>query len=74
MKNYVISKYKYEDFRNFTDYAEMKGMKKGIEEGMEKERYEIAKKSLNAGIAADTVSKITGLTFEQIEEMEMEKS
>ena len=41
------------------------GMEKGIEKGMEK----TALNSMKAGLDNDTISKITGLTTEQIEDL-----
>jgi hypothetical protein len=45
-----------------------KGKMKGIIEGMEKEKYQIAKKLLGKGIPLDEIVEITGLTPRQIRE------
>jgi DNA repair protein RadC len=45
------------------------GMEKGLEKGMKKRNKEIAKKSLKEGLAVELVSKITGLSVEDIEKL-----
>jgi predicted transposase/invertase (TIGR01784 family) len=90
MESYQISEYKYEDFYNFTDYAEKKGMEKGIKkgrkEGMEKgiEKgmktglktglktgvKKVAEKLLAMGMPVDDISKATGLSIDEIRQME----
>jgi predicted transposase/invertase (TIGR01784 family) len=63
LRDYCISEYKYEDFRNFTDYAEIKGKKKGRIEGM----YFVTKKLKDKGMPVDEIAEITGLTLGQIQ-------
>jgi predicted transposase/invertase (TIGR01784 family) len=46
--------------------GEEKGMEKGIEVGMEKRNMEIAHNSLKANVPIETIMQITGLTEEQI--------
>ena len=46
-----------------------KGIEKGIEKGMEKGKLEIAKEALSQGLSTEMISKITGLTIEQIEKL-----
>ena len=47
-----------------------KGMKEGIEQGIEQEKIEIVKKMLNKQIDITTIIEITGLTQEEIENIE----
>jgi len=53
--------------------AEEKGIKKGIEQGIqkgiEKEKIKVVKNSVKLGLDNETISKITGLSIEQIEEI-----
>ena len=46
--------------------ATEKGLKEGIEQGIEQNNLEIAKKMLKENIKVETISKITGLTKEEI--------
>ena len=50
-------------------YAEQKGIEKGRKEGMEKGKLDIAKEALLQGLSTEMISKITGLTIEQIEKL-----
>ncbi len=47
--------------------GEMKGEKKGRDEGKKEEKRELARASLKEGLSVETVSKITGLSPEEIE-------
>ena len=49
--------------------AEEKGLKKGLEEGIEKRNIEIAKKMLQKCIPLKEIAEITGLTKEEIEKI-----
>ena len=65
------------DYKNVIDYAvEMaiedgmqKGMEKGMEKGVEKEKINIAKNSILEGLNNQTISIITGLDSEMIENL-----
>lgn len=46
--------------------AERKGMSKGIEKGIEKEKYVLAKNMKNENLDIKLISKITGLSMEEI--------
>ena len=46
--------------------ATEKGLKEGIEQGIEQNNLEVAKKMLKENIKVETISKITGLTKEEI--------
>ena len=46
--------------------ATEKGLKEGIEQGIEQNNLEVAKKMLEENIKVETISKITGLTKEEI--------
>lgn len=43
-----------------------KGIKKGMEKGVEKEKVNIAKNLLDAGVNLDIISQTTGLSFDEI--------
>ena len=59
------------------DEAEKKGIKKGIEkgikEGAKQEKINNAKNFLKLGIDIETISKGTGLTIEEIKNIELEE-
>ena len=40
-----------------------------IEQGIEKEKIEVIKNSVKLGLDNETISKITGLSIEQVEEI-----
>ena len=46
------------------------GYKKGLEDGEKKEKISIAKNMLKANIDKNTISELTGLTIEQIENIQ----
>ena len=46
--------------------ATEKGLKQGIKQGIEQNNLEVAKKMLKENIKVETISKITGLTKEEI--------
>ena len=46
-----------------------KGKIQGIEEGMEKEKIEIAKNMLKEGLPIDMVSKLTGLSENEVKRL-----
>ena len=48
---------------------ERDAIKKGMKQGMNKEKMRTAKEMLREGIDLDTVAKITGLARKQIEKM-----
>lgn len=59
------------------NYATQKGLEQGIQQGIEQERQQakaekkgIAKKLLKKGLSIEEVTEITGLTQEEIKEME----
>ena len=47
--------------------ATRRGIEKGIEKGKKEEKFQIAKKMLKESIEIETITRITGLTKEQIE-------
>lgn len=49
--------------------AEQKGIEKGIELGIKKEKLEIAKSLIESGLDAEFISRTTGLTILEIEEL-----
>jgi len=49
--------------------GEEKGIKKGIKQGREEERKEIAQNLKSLGLSLEDISKATGLTSEEIEQL-----
>lgn len=74
-EEYERSLKSYRDMQNTMDYKYRKGEKvgektgliKGEKIGRKEEKIETVKKSIKLGIDSDTISKITGLTKEEIE-------
>ena len=58
------------DRRSALSYAEEKGMAKGLEKGERKKQIEVAKKLLENKIDIDIIIKTTGLTKEEIENID----
>ena len=57
------------DNEQFLEDAENRGIKKGIQQGRNEEKLEVAKKMLEGKISIETIMKVTGLTKEEIEEL-----
>ena len=54
------------------DDGKEEGKAEGLEEGAKKEKIEIAKNLLKDGISIEVVSKNTGLSIEELEELKKE--
>ena len=69
-KNYVESMNTARDTYNQIDYALNKGIgigrEEGIEIGLEKKAYEIARRMIAKGLDVDTIADFTGLTKEEV--------
>jgi len=48
-----------------------KGMEKGIEKGMVEEKIKICKQMLKHGLPINDISKITGLSLEEINKLDI---
>lgn len=64
--NYEDSLKVYRDMKNVLDTAELKGLKKGIEQGALDERRKNAKTMKALGLPLDTIAKVTGMSAEDI--------
>ncbi len=62
MKEYKKSIEEYADVQNAMEFAEEKGKRIGEE----KEKIQIAQNCLKEGISIETISRLTGLSIEQI--------
>ena len=66
----------YRDLKNSLDYAEEKGeirgLEKGVELGKQQTQIQNAKKALEEGLSIPLISKITGLTEEEIQKIKGE--
>jgi predicted transposase/invertase (TIGR01784 family) len=73
MKAYKNSELRYEDLHNFTSFAKeegiMEGEKKGIIKGSNESKYQISGKLLEMGMSISDISKATGLTPQQIQQI-----
>ncbi|MFH1097614.1 MAG: Rpn family recombination-promoting nuclease/putative transposase [Candidatus Desantisbacteria bacterium] len=56
--------------KNSIEFALMKGIEQGIEQGKKEKAIEIARNLLQLEIDIEKISKITGLTMDEIEEIE----
>ena len=70
----IISAYEKEEIEKYAyevalKEVENRGKKEGLKEGSLNKQIEIAKKSLEENIDKDTISKITGLTLQEIENL-----
>ena len=58
-----------QDQRGQIEYAENEARKKGLKEGARTKAIEMAKKSLKEGLPIELISKLTGLSKEEIEKL-----
>ena len=72
MREYETSKMAYRDIKNSVDTAKREGIAEGMELGMKKRSFEIARKMLAKGIDEATVKDTTGLSAEQILQLKTE--
>jgi predicted transposase/invertase (TIGR01784 family) len=74
MTEYEDSLKVYRDLKGVVDTSfeegEKIGIKKGIETGKNKMAEEMAKKSIKEGLSIDLISKLTGLSREEIEKLQ----
>ena len=71
--NEVMQKKMINTARNWGyDDGKEEGKAEGLEEGAKKEKIEIAKNLLKDGISIEVVSKNTGLSIEELEELNKE--
>ncbi len=54
------------------DDATEKGIQIGHEKGREAEKIEVAKNSLKAGVPIDVIAEITGLSIDEIKQLQEE--
>ena len=73
VRSYEDSLKYYRDMKNSLDTAReeglLEGIEKGIEQGIEKGKVVVARELLKNGVDVNIISKSTGLTLEQIEEL-----
>ena len=46
------------------------GMQKGLQKGMQKEKMEVVKKAIRAGLSIETIAMISGLSIDEIRQMQ----
>lgn len=51
--------------------AERIGIERGIEKGVEKEKFEIVKRLLTEGVELTFIARITGLSLKQIKALQL---
>lgn len=56
----------YRDMKNVLDTAELKGLKKGIKQGVLEEKRKNAKTMKALGLPSETIAKVTGMSIEDI--------
>lgn len=59
----------YRDMKNVLDTAELKGLKKGLEQGALEEKIKNAKAMKVLGLPLETIAKVTGMSVEDIEKL-----
>ena len=67
--NYQNSQKMIYDYENTIDFAKKQGEAKGLAEGLEKGRIEIAKNLLSMGLSVEQIVNSTGLTEEQVQSL-----
>ena len=72
MREYETSKMAYRDIKNSIDTAKREGIAEGMELGMKKRSFEIARKMLAKGIDEATIKDTTGLSEEHILQLKAE--
>ena len=72
MREYESSKMAYRDIKNSVDTAKREGIAEGMELGMKKRSFEIARKMLAKGIDEATIKDTTGLSEEHILQLKAE--
>jgi predicted transposase/invertase (TIGR01784 family) len=58
--------------QRWVEEGKKRGIKIGIEKGIEKDKIDVCKNALNSGISPEVVSKITGLSLKKILEIKKE--
>ncbi len=70
MEEYRKSILEYQDVRDAVDYAKELAREEGIKEGqrigLEKAKIQLVQKCREEGLSIDLISKLTGLSIEQI--------
>lgn len=61
------------DYQSGMNYAKEEGLKQGIEQGVKQEQKEIVRKMLAQNLSIDMITKITGLTKKEIQEIKETK-
>jgi predicted transposase/invertase (TIGR01784 family) len=69
MKAYRNSELRYEDLHNFTSFAKEEGIIEGERRGIINSKYQISGKLLEMGMSISDISKATGLTPQQIRQI-----
>ena len=69
LNEYWDSLKNYRDWYSVLSTAEKKGKEEGLKEGLEKGKRETACELKKIGIAADVISRVTGLPKEEIDNL-----
>ena len=70
---YDVEEAHKQDIEDAKEYGIEQGIEKGIQQGIEKEKIEIAKSLLTTEMKIEEISKHTGLSLEELEEIKNEK-
>ena len=60
---------RYRDYKNTIDYAEERGLAKGLIKGKAEEQRQIALNLKKQGVNIETIAQCTGLSIEEIKEL-----
>ena len=73
-EDYVNDEQTKKIFGEWANYiAEKKGIRKGIEQGAQQEKIDIAKNMLKDNVSLEMIEKYTGLSIEEIKEVQNEE-
>ena len=70
VRSYEDSLKYYRDMKNSLDTAREEGLLEGIEKGIEKEKLEVAKNALKMGLSVDDIILLTGLSRQDIKQIQ----
>lgn len=72
LRAYELSVNAYRDIKNGIDAAKKEGIEKGIAIGTKNKALEIARNMARDGMPCSTISKVTGVSEEEIEKLIVE--
>ncbi|MCP4152600.1 MAG: hypothetical protein GY757_32995 [bacterium] len=69
LRLFIMERFRFTRFNRWGIGLSRKAKKIGLRKGIEKGKAEMAKKALEEGVSIDLISKISGLTIEEVEKL-----